>query len=94
MDEGRIVESIVVETIARNMEDPFRLLWRNHTGFGMLKGKEVDIIIGRPKLFRMEIKHGKVFERKGIDVILTRDELDISKKPFRLPVSFFLLGLG
>lgn len=94
VDETKIVESVVVETIARNIEDPFRRLAKSWMGFGMLKGKEVDIILSKPKKLRIEVKYGKVFERKNIDVILTKDTLEISEKPFKIPVSLFLLTLN
>jgi hypothetical protein len=57
-------------------------------GFGMLKGGEVDIVLIKPKL-RIEVKYGKAFERNGIDMILSKDELKISGKPFKIPVPFF-----
>jgi len=30
---------------------------------------------------------------KNIDFILTKDEFEISQKPYKIPVSIFLLGL-
>lgn len=93
IDEGRTVEGIVIEAMARKLEDPFRRLWKNRMGFGILRGKEVDLIVGVKGMRRIEVKYEEApAARKGVDLLLTKDELRVSGKPIALPVCLFLLG--
>jgi len=93
LEESRVIENVIVESIARSIEDPFKRLWKTRMGFGMLKGREVDIVVSESKLFRIEVKYGRVYKRKGIDIILTKDDLEVSERPLKIPVALFLLGL-
>lgn len=95
IEEGKVVESIISESLARAIEDPFRSLWKNQMGYSRDRGKEIDFLIKKEEKFlRIESKYKETIEEFGdIDFILTKDEFEISKKPYKVPISIFLLGL-
>jgi len=96
IEEGKIVENIIAENLARWIEDPFRSLWKNQMGYGKEKRREVDFLVKKEgKILKIEVKYKEIpkgFPEK-IDFILTKDEFEISQKPHKIPVSIFLLGL-
>ncbi len=94
IDESLIVEGIVIETFARMLEknDPFRLLWKRALGYSKIRGKEVDVVIKGEKSLKIEVKYGKCYEIKNVDILLTKDELSFGK-PIKIPISLFLLSI-
>ena len=96
VEEGKLVENIVAEHLARYLEDPFRRLWKNQIGYTKEKRKEIDFLIKKgDNLLKIEVKYKespKDFSKKT-DFVLTKDEFISDKKPYQIPVSIFLLVL-
>lgn len=95
-EEGKIVENIVAESLARTIEDPFRSLWKNQMGYGKERKKEIDFLVKKEeKILKIEVKYKETIGElpKDIDFVLTKDEFEISKAPYKIPVSIFLLLL-
>lgn len=95
-DESIIVENIVGEHLARNIEDPFRVNWKNRIGYGKIKNKEVDFLVKEEEqIVKIEVKYQEnpVVEIKDIDFLLTKDNFGLSEKPYQIPASLFLLTL-
>jgi predicted AAA+ superfamily ATPase len=88
---GPLVEAVAVEHICRAIEDSFRHLWKTSLGYGEIRGREVDLVLGRPSL-RIEVKYEEMPGRRDVDIVLTKDELNLSSKPWHIPVALFLLG--
>ena len=90
IDEGQIVENVVVEAISRFIEQPFLrdASWR--FGYGVIKGKEVDVVTNNLKI---EIKYRGNPKVKGVDVVLTKDTLSFGN-PFMIPIPLFLALLS
>lgn len=95
-EEGKIVESIVGESLAKWLEDPFRIQWKNQIGYSKERKKEIDFLIKKDeKILKIEVKYKETIGEfpENIDFILTKDEFEITKKPYKIPVSIFLLAL-
>ena len=90
INEGQIVENVVVEAISRFIEQPFLrdASWR--FGYGIVKGKEVDVVT---KNLKIEIKYRENPKVNGVDVILTKDTLSFGH-PLMIPVPLFLALLS
>jgi len=96
IEEGKIVESIVGESLARWIEDPYRRRWKNQMGYSKERKKEIDFLVKKEeKILKIEVKYKEIIgEFPGdVDFVLTKDEFEISEKPYKIPVSILLLSL-
>ena len=96
IDKGKIVEGIVGEHLIRWIEDPFRSYWKYKIGYGRERKKEIDFIVKTNKgILKIEVKYRETISEflKNIDFILTKEDFEVSKRPYKIPVPIFLLGL-
>ncbi|MEO0266925.1 MAG: AAA family ATPase [candidate division WOR-3 bacterium] len=96
IDEGKIVENTVIESLIRYIEKPYILNWKSSMGYSKYRGKEIDCMFNfENKSYKIEIKYQERVREmpKDVDFILTKDEMELSKKPYLIPVSLFLLSL-
>ena len=90
-EKSKLIESIVCDHLSRIRELYY---WRGK------RGKEVDFVVKNKELIAIEVKYRKQrrYDLGGImkfrnGFILTKDELNLSERYPRVPVSLFLLKL-
>ncbi len=93
LDKSIIAENILIEEACRKVEKPFIRDYRSYLGYGKIGGKEVDLILNfEGRSIKIELKYEeKVEDRKYLDIILTKDEMRLSRKPYFIPLPLFLL---
>jgi len=95
-EEGKIVENVIGEHLARWIEDPFRISWKNRMGYSKEGRREIDFVVKTEKeILKIEVKYKESISGsfKDLDFILTKEDFEISQKPYKIPVSIFLLSL-